>query len=145
MTLRPCHGEAEWPRLVAIWRSSVEATHQFLTAADIDDLERRMTRQYLPAVEITVAQAGQGLVGFSGIADGKLEMLFIDAAARGHGAGSALLRQAVAAHPALRVDVNEQNPEAVGFYLHHGLHIVGYSPTDGEGRPFPLLQLQATS
>ncbi|MUL77609.1 hypothetical protein [Mycolicibacterium sp. CBMA 226] len=39
-SLRPCHGPAEWPELVRIWRSAVEATHDFLTADDIDFYEQ---------------------------------------------------------------------------------------------------------
>jgi carbohydrate kinase (thermoresistant glucokinase family) len=139
--LRPCAGEAEWPRLVAIWRSSVEATHHFLTAADIEDIQAQLIPTYLPAVEITVAETSAGIVGFSGLAAGTLEMLFVDAAARGSGAGSALLQQAISADPSLTVDVNEQNPEALGFYLHHGFRVVGRSATDEAGRPFPLLHL----
>jgi putative acetyltransferase len=44
----------------------------------------------------------------------------------------------------LTVDVNEQNPEAVAFYLALGFHVVGRSATDAEGRPFPLLRLSET-
>jgi len=141
--LRPGDGEAEWPRLVAIWRSAVEATHSFLSPADIDAIESQLVQTYLPAVEITVAQTPQGIVGFSGLAAGKLEMLFVDADSRGAGAGSALLRHAMAVHPKLSLDVNEQNPEALGFYLHHGFRVIGRSPTDEEGRPFPLLHLSS--
>lgn len=37
--------------------------------------------------------------------------------------------------------MNEQNPQAVGFYLHYGFVQTGRSPLDGEGRPFPLLHM----
>ena len=40
------------------------------------------------------------------------------------------------------VDVNEQNPQALGFYRHLGFEQVGRSPLDGQGRPFPLLHLR---
>jgi putative acetyltransferase len=43
---------------------------------------------------------------------------------------------------ALTVDVNEQNPAAVGFYERLGFVVVGRSPRDGSGRPFPLLHLR---
>lgn len=46
-----------------------------------------------------------------------------------------------ASRQALSVDVNEQNPQAVGFYLHYGFVQTGRSPLDGEGRPFPLLHM----
>jgi len=139
--LRSCRDQAKWPRLVAIWRGAVESTHHFLTTADIDQIEQQLIPNYLPSVWLTVAQTDRGIVGFSGIADGKLETLFVDAGARGSGAGTALLRHAIDAHPALLVDVNEQNPEALGFYLHHGFQVIGRSETDAQGRPFPLLHL----
>jgi putative acetyltransferase len=127
--------------LVAIWRSAVQATHDFLSADDIDYYETRLAGEYLGLVEVTVAAVGGVPVGFSGVADGKLEMLFIHRRQRGHGAGSALLREAIANTPGLSVDVNEQNPQAVGFYHHHGFITLGRSETDVDGRPFPILHL----
>jgi putative acetyltransferase len=40
------------------------------------------------------------------------------------------------------LDVNEQNPQALGFYQHQGFVITGRSPLDGQGNPFPLLHLR---
>lgn len=40
------------------------------------------------------------------------------------------------------VDVNEQNPDAVGFYRRMGFEIVGRLPLDGQGRPFPVLHMR---
>jgi putative acetyltransferase len=40
---------------------------------------------------------------------------------------------------ATQVDVNEQNEQAVGFYLKIGAEIIGSSELDGLGKPFPLL------
>ena len=40
------------------------------------------------------------------------------------------------------VDVNEQNPQAVGFYLRMGFAVVGRSETDDADRPFPILHLR---
>jgi putative acetyltransferase len=42
----------------------------------------------------------------------------------------------------LTVDVNEQNPAAVGFYEAVGFVVVGRSPLDDAGRPFPLLHMR---
>jgi len=145
VALRPCLGAAEWPVLVAIWRSAVEATHEFLTADDVDHYERRLADEYLGLVDIKVATFDGTPVGFSGLADGKLEMLFVDHRHRFRGVGSALLRDALAKVPDLSVDVNEQNPQAVGFYFHHGFVMVGRSSTDADGRPFPILHLRMAS
>lgn len=139
--LRPCHGPAEWPELVRIWRSAVEATHDFLTADDIDFYERRLAEEYLGLVDLTVAVHDGEPVGFAGVAEGNLEMLFIDHQHRGRGAGSVLLADARAKNPGLLVDVNEQNPQAVGFYHRHGFVTLSRSETDGDGRPFPILHL----
>lgn len=100
-----------------------------------------MARDYLPALGLTVATVAGDAVGFSGVVDGKLEMLFIDDAYRGIGAGSALLRDALHGLPGLTVDVNEQNRQALGFYQRHGFVLRARSETDSEGRPFPLLHL----
>jgi putative acetyltransferase len=43
---------------------------------------------------------------------------------------------------ALRVSVNEQNPAAIGFYAALGFEVVGRSPVDDAGRPFPLLHMR---
>ncbi|MHA7662982.1 GNAT family N-acetyltransferase [Mycolicibacterium sp. HS_4_1] len=139
--LRPCHGPTEWPELVRIWRSAVEATHDFLSADDIDFYERRLAEEYLKLVEVTVADSDGVPVGFAGVAGGSLEMLFIDQQHRGRGVGSVLLADAVAKSPGLVVDVNEQNPQAVGFYHRHGFVTLSRSETDGDGRPFPILHL----
>ncbi|MFJ1457839.1 acetyltransferase [Nocardia sp. N2S4-5] len=139
--LRPCAGPAEFPKLVDVWRSAVLATHDFLTPEDFADIENHLADDYFPAVELTVATLGGGIVGFSGLVAGQLEMLFIDDAHRGRGVGSALLRAALGRYPSLTVDVNEQNPQALGFYLHHGFVVTGRSDTDSEGRPYPLVHL----
>ena len=41
----------------------------------------------------------------------------------------------------LRVDVNEQNVRAVGFYERLGFRQIGRSPLDSAGMPYPLLHL----
>jgi len=68
-------------------------------------------------------------------------MLFVVQQHRGRGAGSILMRDAMAKHPGFLIDVNEQNPQAVGFYHHHGFVTLRRSETDADGRPFPILHL----
>jgi putative acetyltransferase len=53
-----------------------------------------------------------------------------------------LLQHAIAAFGANEVDVNEQNPQGVGFYRHMGFEQVGRSELDGQGNPFPLLHMK---
>ncbi len=68
-------------------------------------------------------------------------MLFIDPDARGQGVGRLLVQRATTTQGATKVDVNEQNPQALGFYEHLGFEVVGRSPLDGQGKPYPLLHM----
>jgi putative acetyltransferase len=141
-TLRPTTGPAEYPALVAVWRSAVAATHDFLTPADRDDIEAHLASDYLPAVRLRVAEVDGAPAGFAGTADGTLEMLFVDAAHRGTGVGTALVEDAITRSGVTRVDVNEQNAAAAGFYVRRGFGVVGRSETDDAGRPYPVLHLR---
>ena len=141
LRIRPTTGADEYHALVAIWRSSVDATHDFLADADRDEIESKLISDYFPAVELSVAELTGKAVGFTGVLDGSLEMLFIDAAQRGTGIGTALLAHAITKHGVTKVDVNEQNAAAAGFYAHRGFEVVGHSETDDAGRPYPLLHL----
>ena len=69
-------------------------------------------------------------------------MLFVHPAWRGQGIGRRLLTHAVTALGATMLDVNEQNPQAVGFYRRMGFEVVGRSALDDFGKPFPLLHMQ---
>ncbi|MFF2493876.1 acetyltransferase [Agromyces sp. NPDC058064] len=145
LRIRPSIGVAEYPALVAIWRGAVDATHGFLTEADRDEIEAHLATDYFPAVALSVAELDGEPVGFAGTLDGGLEMLFVNADRRGGGIGSALLAHAIAEHGVTRVDVNEQNDAATGFYLRHGFEVAGRSETDEAGRPYPLLHLRLSA
>ncbi|WP_082980852.1 acetyltransferase [Mycolicibacter heraklionensis] len=143
MRIRECDGPAEYPRLVAIWRSAVEATHDFLAEADRAAIESQLADKYFPGVRLTVAEIVGEPVGFAGTAGENLEMLFVHADARGHGVGTALLDHAIAEQQVRRVDVNEQNEQAIEFYVRRGFVVTGRSELDDAGRPYPLLHMEA--
>lgn len=127
--------------LVEIWARSVRRTHDFLSEADFDEIHRKLGSVYLPEVnELYVATDDGRPVGFIGMTGRHVEMLFVDPTAMGTGVGRQLLDH-VAGRGPLTVDVSEQNPGAVGFYRHYGFVQTGRSPTDPEGRPYPLLHM----
>ena len=142
LCLRPSTGAAEYPALVEIWRSTVDATHDFLADAHRDEIESRLQSDYFPAVTLSVAELDGEPVGFSGVLDSNLEMLFVDATRRGAGIGTALLNHAITEHGVAKVDVNEQNVSAADFYAHRGFEVVGRSEMDEAGRPYPLLHMK---
>lgn len=135
----------DFARLAAIWESAVKATHHFLDAKDFIYYQSRIT-DYFEQVNLYVYQDEKGdLLGFMGVSGFMLEMLFVDASSRGRGIGRELLHYAVENLNVRKLDVNEQNTQAVGFYTHLGFKIIGRSPLDNEGKPYPLLHLQHSS
>lgn len=82
------------------------------------------------------------VVGFIGVVESKVEMLFIHPLWRGKGIGYKLLKYAVKTLDATKVDVNEQNEQVVGFYLRMGFAVEGRSDLDSMGKPFPLLHMR---
>jgi putative acetyltransferase len=133
---------AEYDRATEVWEASVRATHDFVSESDIA-LFRPMVRQSFGEIEQLAGLRNDDglLVGFAGVVDRKLEMLFLDPAVRGLGGGKLLLQHAVTEFEATSLDVNEQNPQAIGFYLHNGFEVTGRSPLDGLGKPYPFLHL----
>lgn len=133
--------ENDYPQLAEIWKSAVTATHDFLSQEDMKAIASRLQSEYFPAVKLFISRLADGTpVAFAGISEGHLEMLFVRNEFRGRGFGSRLLdfaiRQGVDS-----VDVNEQNPQALGFYLSHGFAVVSRNETDQDGRPYPILHL----
>ena len=140
--ISPVHPE-DFPRIVDVWEASVRETHHFLTEADIE-LFKPLVEQELPGVAgLACVRDGAGqVVGFVGVEKDKVEMLFIHPEWRGQGIGRHLLEHAVRTLVATRVDVNEQNEQAVGFYQRMRFGVEGRSESDSLGKPFPLLHMR---
>lgn len=136
-------GENCYRMLVKIWERSVRATHDFLTDDAISEIREALVPNYFPNVELYGLKDDGTLRGFIGLSGDRIEMLFIDGDFRGKGYGSALMDFAKALGAA-KVDVNEQNPRALDFYLKHGFRTIGRTETDETGRPYPLLHLSLT-
>lgn len=135
-----CDAE-KYPVLVEIWERAVRATHDFLEENDIQEIKAALIPEYFPQVEVFVLEDDRcGAVGFIGILGGKIEMLFVDSACHGQGFGTELIEFAIN-NGATAVDVNEQNPSAVRFYMNRGFCVVSRDETDDAGRPFPILHM----
>lgn len=132
---------SEAPSIIQIWKSSVDATHDFLTAHDRQEIEKEVVGFFSETPVWVAANQQDQPLGFMFLREGHLEALFVDASARGLGVGKQLVSHALALHPNLSVDVNEQNQQAIGFYQHMGFQVTGRSERDSQGRPYPLLHL----
>lgn len=133
---------SEASEIIQIWKSSVDATHDFLTAHDRQEIEKEVVGFFSETPVWVATNQDDQPQGFMFLHEGHLEALFVAASARGLGVGKRLISHALALHPGLSVDVNEQNQQAVGFYQHMGFQVSGYSEQDNQGRPYPLLHLR---
>lgn len=132
-----------YSEMLAVWENSVRATHDFITEDDIEFFKPIIIEQAFPAVTLKCVKDKQGaILAFIGIHDAKVEMLFVLDSARGQGIGKFLLLYAMQYLQVNSVDVNEQNPLAVGFYEHMGFTVVARSPLDDMGKPFPILHMK---
>ncbi len=133
---------SDYPRVVEVWEASVRATHHFVSEADLQYF-KSLVQDGLAQVEtlLCARDSARQVAGFIGIDQDKVEALFIHPHWRGQGIGRRLLAHAVQALGATRVDVNEQNTQAVGFYLRMGFEVVGRSEVDDFGKPYPLLHM----
>ncbi|NWA23696.1 GNAT family N-acetyltransferase [Pseudomonas gingeri] len=133
----------DYPEMAELWEASVRATHDFLPDSYIELLKNMLLTHYLDAVMlICTRDSRQRITGFAGVAAGKIEMLFIAPKSRGTGLGKQLLSYAIEHLNADELDVNEQNPQAIGFYFKQGFEVIGRSEMDGMGQPYPLLHLR---
>lgn len=131
------------PALSEIWRDSALATHDFLSQGDFKEIEMMVREQYLPNVEVWVAEDDGKPIGFMGMTDSHIDSLFITPNLRGKGIGKHMLAHAKALFgDSVTVDVNEQNNQGVGFYLHMGFKQIGRSEVDDQGKPYPILHLK---
>jgi len=131
------------PVLLDIWERSVRATHLFLSEEEILRIRGYVPQAVMGVAHLIVAEdATEKPVAFLGTENGRLEMLFLAPEAQGHGLGRRLLEYGMAHYNIRELTVNEQNPQAVGFYEHLGFRTYKRTETDEEGGPYPLLYMK---
>lgn len=129
-------------QLLEVWESSVKATHLFLSKNEIEEIKKYVPQALneIPHL-IIVENENQVPIGFMGIAEQHLEMLFISDEERGKGLGSELLKYGIEKYLINDLAVNEQNPLAKGFYEHMGFKVYKRTDYDEQGNPYPLLYM----
>lgn len=134
---------AEYIEIVDVWEASVRATHDFLKEEDIEYFKPLILNKYLDAVELRcIKNKDKKIVAFMGVADHNLEMLFIHPEYRGKRIGKTLLNYSINKLNVYKVDVNEQNEQAVGFYKHCGFEPIDRSELDALGKPYPIIHMK---
>lgn len=130
-------------RLLEVWEQSVRATHLFLSDSEIKKIKEYVPQALKGVAHLVVAEKAPGCpVAFMGVENGSLEMLFIAPAERGKGLGKRLLQYGMEHYAVERLAVNEQNPQARGFYEHMGFRAYKRSELDEQGNPYPILYMR---
>lgn len=128
--------------LVDVWERSVKATHLFLSEGEIANIKTYVPQALGGVAHLMVGELNGKLVAFMGIEENKIEMLFIAPEARGKGLGRQLAEYAFSKFNVSEVCVNEQNPQAHGFYERMGFKVYKRTPLDEQGQPYPLLYMR---
>ena len=130
-------------KLLDVWESSVKATHLFLSVDEINNIKQYVPQALKDVSILVIAENKNGdPVGFMGVDDKRLEMLFVLDKYRGQGIGKQLLQYGIENYSINELTVNEQNPRAKGFYEHMGFEVYKRTELDEQGNPYPLLYMK---
>ena len=136
-------GTAYIEQLLKIWESSVRQTHTFLSESEIKRIKAYIPNAISHVERLLVFENNENNpIAFIGIEGRRIEMLFVDASRRGQGIGKQLIDSSIKHFDVNEVTVNEQNPQAIGFYEHLGFCTYKRSELDEEGNPYPLLYMR---
>lgn len=133
--------KTDYPILVDIWESAVLSTHDFLKKEDFLFYREHLPTYFQYVTLYGYEQDGR-LVGFIGVAENNIEMLFVHNDYRYKGVGKRLVMYAIEKLQVCKVDVNEQNIQAIGFYRHMGFSVITRSDLDAEGKAYPILHMR---
>lgn len=130
-------------QLLEVWEDSVKATHTFLSNEEIEKIKGYVPQALSDITHLIIAtDKNENPIAFMGIEENKLEMLFIKNNERGKGLGKRLLNYGIANYNVNELAVNEQNPQAKGFYEHIGFKVYQRNELDDQGNPYPVLYMK---
>jgi len=141
MIIRPANTN-DYPRIMEIWKSSVQATHDFLKDEDFKLFQELIPTEFLPQLKVFVIEEETFIPAYFAVSDDNLEMLFVHSDYRGKSYGKTAINHIIQQLKIYKVDVNEQNKQAVDFYLKMNYQLIGRSEKDGMGKDYPLLHLE---
>jgi putative acetyltransferase len=122
----------DYPKIMKIWESAVKSTHDFLSEADFEYFKKIIPIDYLPNLEVYLISENNDI-----------KMLFIHNDSRGKGLGKVLCMFLKEKTGFSKVDVNEQNLQAIGFYEKLGFQKIGRSEKDGSGKDYPIIHMSS--
>lgn len=134
--------DKDYPILVRIWESAVLATHDFLSEEDFLFYKSQLPFYFQHVSLYVFKDESLTIKGFLGVSEDNIEMLFVENESRGMGIGKKLFNFAIDSLSLRKVDVNEQNTQALRFYEQRGFIKTGYTDCDSEGKNYPVISLE---
>ncbi len=129
--------------LIKVWEASVRATHHFLEEEEILFYKEVILRYYFDNVKLYgIRENVSEIKAFIGLSDNQVEMLFVHPNYYRQSLGTQLIHFALNSMHVYNVDVNEENEQALRFYLHLGYEIIGRDNVDAEGKKHPIFHLR---
>jgi putative acetyltransferase len=128
--------------IINVWEKSVLFTHLFLKENDFLAIKKTLQEMDFGSFNVFCLMNECEIIGFIGLDKTKIEMLFLDPKYIGKGLGKRLIEFAFSNFHADRVDVNEQNINAVGFYKKFGFETFERTEKDDSGKNYPLLKMR---
>lgn len=139
--IRP-YSESGKEQIVSIWEQSVLATHHFLTPSDFHHIKEIVKSIDFNSFAVFCLVHQNKVIGFIGVAEKKVEMLFLSPQYFGKGLGKKLMQYAIKELHANEVDVNEQNRDAFAFYQKMGFETYERLEKDSLGKDYPILRMR---
>lgn len=128
--------------ILTIWEKSVLATHNFLSQNDFIEIKEMLQGFDFTQLNVFCLIYQNKIVGFIGVNNTKIEMLFVDPKYFGKGFGKKLMNFAITNYNANLVDVNEQNTNAKEFYENYGFKVYERNEKDDLGKNYPILKMK---
>ena len=134
--------DSDKEQILNVWEKSVLATHHFLKPTDFEEIKKLVQTINFNDFEVYCLKQNNEIAGFIGLAERKIEMLFFSPKYIGKGLGRKLTDFAFSELNADKVDVNEQNTNAVKFYKKLGFKTYERTEKDDQGKEYPLLRMK---
>jgi putative acetyltransferase len=134
----------EHQKLLHIWEECVATVSDIFTVHQLDQIRTLyFQHHYFEHLQLYHIEIDSVIAGSVGLANDKIELLFVTPQFRHQGVASKLLQHALdmGAH---YTDVYENNQYGLEFYLKRGFEKIARSEVDSEGNPYPILHLKKT-
>lgn len=130
-------------QLTQVWENSVKATHLFLSESEIENIKQYVPQAIKEVHSLGIVKNQCGIpIAFMGVENNRLEMLFVGAQERKKGIGTKLIQYGIEKLSVNNLTVNEQNPDARGFYESKGFKVFKRAEVDEQGNPYPVLYMR---